>query len=190
MSICKVQGCAKPAVRRGWCYAHYKRWRRHGDPLGGRTANGEPQKFIDEVVLPYAEDACLTWPFACAEGRAQIRNGGKAQFVARLVCEAVHGPAPSEHHHAAHSCGRGGAGCVNPKHLRWATPSENNMDKVGHGTHNRGERNPNHKLTEGDVRQIRALRYVVPQNDLADQFDVHVSTIAQLQSGRYWAWLT
>ena len=32
---CIVTGCIDPAIARGWCNAHYRRWRRHGDPLGG-----------------------------------------------------------------------------------------------------------------------------------------------------------
>lgn len=34
-SICNIDGCDKPAEKRGWCNAHYKRWKRHGDPLAG-----------------------------------------------------------------------------------------------------------------------------------------------------------
>jgi hypothetical protein len=34
-----------------------------------------------------------------------------------------------------HSCGNGDKGCVNPKHLRIGTPSENNADTLEHGTH-------------------------------------------------------
>lgn len=32
---CSVEGCGKPARRRGWCGAHHQRWLRHGDPLRG-----------------------------------------------------------------------------------------------------------------------------------------------------------
>lgn len=30
--ICAVVGCGKAARCRGWCSAHYERWRRNGDP--------------------------------------------------------------------------------------------------------------------------------------------------------------
>lgn len=30
---CVVEGCGRPVKTRGWCEAHYERWRRHGDPL-------------------------------------------------------------------------------------------------------------------------------------------------------------
>lgn len=30
---CVIEGCVKPSVSRaGWCYMHYTRWRRHGNP--------------------------------------------------------------------------------------------------------------------------------------------------------------
>lgn len=32
---CIIDGCEKPATApRGWCWTHYGKWRRHGDPLG------------------------------------------------------------------------------------------------------------------------------------------------------------
>lgn len=32
---CSVEGCPEPVIARGWCYRHYDRWRKHGDPLAG-----------------------------------------------------------------------------------------------------------------------------------------------------------
>ena len=32
MKTCKIEGCEKPTHARGLCNAHYKRWRKHGDP--------------------------------------------------------------------------------------------------------------------------------------------------------------
>lgn len=29
---CAVEGCERPRSRRGWCTAHYNRWRKNGDP--------------------------------------------------------------------------------------------------------------------------------------------------------------
>ena len=34
---CTIAGCPGKREARGWCGRHYKRWRRHGDPLGGRS---------------------------------------------------------------------------------------------------------------------------------------------------------
>lgn len=38
--ICSVEGCPDPADARGWCKSHYNRWKRHGDPLGGKGYRG------------------------------------------------------------------------------------------------------------------------------------------------------
>jgi hypothetical protein len=35
-TLCSISGCRSPFLARGWCEAHYRRWRRHGHPLGGR----------------------------------------------------------------------------------------------------------------------------------------------------------
>jgi HNH endonuclease len=32
---CSIEGCDRPVLGRGWCAAHYQRWKRHGDPLAG-----------------------------------------------------------------------------------------------------------------------------------------------------------
>lgn len=34
-TTCSIEGCARAKLARGWCRAHYNRWKRHGDPLGG-----------------------------------------------------------------------------------------------------------------------------------------------------------
>jgi len=34
--ICTMPNCDKPQFTRQWCAGHYHRWRKHGDPLGGR----------------------------------------------------------------------------------------------------------------------------------------------------------
>lgn len=40
--------------------------------------------------------------------------------------------------------------------LRWSTTQDNQIDRLRHGTHNRGSRQTNHKLTEEIVRQLRS----------------------------------
>jgi hypothetical protein len=39
MTACSVESCDRPAVARSWCATHWKRWKKHGDPLfGGELA--------------------------------------------------------------------------------------------------------------------------------------------------------
>lgn len=35
LAACTIEGCEGKHVARGFCVAHYERWRRHGNPLGG-----------------------------------------------------------------------------------------------------------------------------------------------------------
>ena len=41
------------------------------------------------------------------------------------------------------------------ENLRWTTYAGNQADRLRHGTHNRGTRQTNHKLTEADVEALR-----------------------------------
>lgn len=38
--LCSIPDCGKAHSARGWCRAHYQRWRRNGDPLAGRVPPG------------------------------------------------------------------------------------------------------------------------------------------------------
>lgn len=189
-AICTIPECGKPVVGRGWCNAHYLRWMNHGDPLGGGTSLGLPQRFIDEVVLSYQGDDCLIWPYCRnSHGYAKIdneRSRNLTRFVHRRVCEIVYGPPPAPKDHAAHNCGRGQDGCVNPRHLAWKTHKENMADKRIHGTMPEGDRSSRGKLTSDDVRQIRYLRDKVSYRVIASIFGVGKSAILAIYSGKTW----
>lgn len=131
---CTGRGCDRPVIARGFCRRHYLRWYKHNDPEAGRTARGEPMRWLKSQIAFDGED-CLTWPF-----NRNTRGYGTVgrHNASRVMCELVHGPAPSRSHDAAHSCGLGHKGCVHPKHLRWATKKENQADRYIHGTLSKG----------------------------------------------------
>jgi hypothetical protein len=186
---CNVIGCTKPVHGKGMCSRHYTRWIRHGDPLAGATDKGATGKFLNEVVPNHQSDDCLIWPFARNHGYAVLRRSGRTLIVSRLVCEAANGPPPTPEHEAAHSCGKGHLGCVNEKHLRWATHAENMSEGVDHGTSPRGERQGNAKLTRDDVVEIRALKGSLSQQAIAEKFGVTRGAIRGIYRGTNWAWL-
>ena len=196
MRICSIEGCTNPVIARGWCDTHYCRWKRHGNPhFRKKAGNGELLAFIEEVVLPFAGEGCLTWPFCCVKSRegrayARARIGGRDTLVSRYVCEKVHGPAPSPEHEAAHSCGKGHEACVAPGHIFWKTPSANQADRIIHNTHDRGERSANAKLTEADVRSIRQNVGRETHAKLAVRFGVSRPTISVILARKSWGWLS
>jgi len=189
-NTCSIDGCEKPVAALGWCMLHYKRWRRHGDVFGGSTFQGEPEKYLNEVVLQYEGDDCLNWPFCRASsGYGLIKRNGKYERVHRLVCEHAHGASPSEQS-AAHNCGKGHLGCVAPKHIRWDTHAGNMADTAIHGTSKRGELKWCAKLTEKDVREIRKLAEFGPSiNEIAKTFGVAYSTVHRIAHRQAWGWL-
>jgi hypothetical protein len=105
------------------------------------------------------------------------------------MCILAHGDPLSGGLEAAHNCGNGHLGCCNPKHLRWATHLENEGDKRIHGTLPQGERQGRHRLSQDDVQQIRSMKGAMLDCDIAEQFDVHLSTISAIRRGKSWAWL-
>lgn len=191
MSICSIPGCGKGGqIRRGWCSAHYFRWRSHGDPLAGRTPNGEPERYYLEEVITYEGDDCLLWPYARNNyGYGHMWFEGRDSVISRLVCEEANGPPPSPKHEAAHSCGQGSAGCVTKGHVRWAIHIDNEADKRLHGTTNRGENNGCAKLSQDDVETIRALEGKQTQQAIADAYGLQQAHVSNIQRGKRWAWL-
>jgi hypothetical protein len=189
-AVCEVESCSEPVYGKNLCRKHYGRLRRHGNPTGGRTSRGTAGRFYREEVIPCTSHECLVWPFArTRHGYGKMRQDGKAVSVSRQACEEVHGPPPTPKHEAAHSCGKGHEGCVNPKHLYWATREENLADTLEHGTRNRGERHGHSKLTEAEVRQIRGLRGKKSQEELAALFGVSRANIHAIHARKTWGWL-
>ena len=188
---CSVDGCERPAKSRGLCANHYYHLRTHGDPLkSAPPRESEPLRWLVEHANHQDDEACLFWPFArSATGRPSINIHGKTRIAHREMCRMAHGEPPAPGYQAAHSCGRGEDGCLNPRHLRWATASENERDKLDHGTSNRGERHGMVKLTEDEVRAVRGLKGQMSQRAAAKALGHTRGVVCDIWSGRTWGWL-
>jgi DNA-binding NarL/FixJ family response regulator len=86
--------------------------------------------------------------------------------------------------------GKGDLACINPNHLSWKTHSDNEKDKFSHSTSARGERQWMAKLTEADVRAIRALAGTMSQREIAARFDLCQRSISGIVQRQTWGWLS
>jgi hypothetical protein len=186
--ICSVTDCGKRHYARGACRAHYWRLKKYGNPIAGSVAKDAALLFINETVLPFDGDDCLKWPFLLkSNGYGRVSVNSRKYLAHRFVCELVNGNPPTPKHQAAHSCGNGHLGCVNPHHLSWKTPSENQADRIIHDTHCRGERHSNAKLTELQVLEIRRLIGAYRVTTLAKMFGVSKGMICHIVKKKAWA---
>ena len=145
----------------------------------------KPLDFVRHAIA-FEGDDCLIWPFyRMRDGRPQVRFQRRTQYVSNIVCLLAHGPQPAKHE-TAHVCGNGHLGCVNPKHLYWATREQNMADRVRHGGGNGRERNGNAKLTERDVEEMRSLKGKLTQRQIADRFGIRQPAVSRILSGARW----
>lgn len=135
----------------------------------------------------YTGDSCLRWPYSRdRDGYGQFGLNGKMRKPHRWMCEATHGPAPSPDHHAAHECGNGHGGCVNPRHIVWKTPTDNARDRLKHGTVRDDKGRPLRKLTHEQVTEILRLKGQKSHVELGRMFGVSDSQIRKIHRGVSW----
>lgn len=185
--------CRRSSYSRGLCRLHYER-RRRGTPCGSKikAVRGAGLAFLLANV-EHSDHECLTWPFGrtykgyAQTGRTSV-NGVQTDNACRLMCALAHGAPPSPSHQAAHSCGNGHLGCVNPRHLRWATPKENSADMILHGTS--GRRNPV-VVSNLSADQIRAIfADARPAKVISKEFGVPCKCVDAIRQGRSWRSVT
>lgn len=186
VKTCSIEGCNGEAKGRGWCMVHYMRWKRRGDPLdaGDRAPNGTALRWIESVIADEHGDECVTWPFnSKSYGYGVLTVNGANMGAHRYVCMKVHGEPPTPAHQAAHSCGRGRHGCVNPRHLSWKTLAENHAEDAA--LRAAGIVPPyKGKLHPSDIRAIRELRGKEPLKVTAQRYNVHFTSVSRIQRGK------
>jgi len=190
MTCCVIANCTNPPLAKGFCRRHYDQIR------NARATYRHGAKFSVEDALAFlgvaskAEtDACIDWPWSKSEkeyGRLERgRRGKRVRALAhRAMCYLTSGPPPFPEADAAHHCGR--PCCVNPRHVRWATRSENMADRWKHGTAPHGEKAHGAKLTDEKVREIRKTAKHWPVRALAARYGVSMATINGVLRGETW----
>lgn len=130
---------------------------------------------------------CLVWPFyRIPAGYGQLGLDGKMHYAHRLICELAHGKPPTSKHEAAHRCGNGHLGCVNPKHLAWKTKQENRLESNAHGKGGRSHYGKKGALKPEQVAEIWGLKGTMRQIDIAAQYGVSWQVISGIYCGRHY----
>lgn len=120
------------------------------------------------------EDECWPWVGRFLEKYpAQIHTGGFAYTASHVLMACVGKPRPAVDLVVLHSCDN--ARCMNPKHLRWGTQFENNLENIA-----RYKVVP--RMQPDDVRHIRASGETLGK--LAAQYGVSTACICQIRSGK------
>lgn len=159
----------------------WRRQPRRPSQIPPTTGKGKTfQWLLDHVE--YRGEACLPWPFAKdgRVGRGGLSYRGKSYWAHRLMCEMVHGAPPTPKHQAAHNCGKGHYGCVNPRHLEWKTNSQNQLDRAKNGNALRNPYGNKGGLSLAQQAEIVSLKGTMAQTAIAAKFGVSLGCV------QYW----
>lgn len=142
-----------------------------------------PRRTAEGLVAVHRRGGPLAEQFDREYRRVALSRDGrtKAYFVHCLVAEAFHGPRPPGHEVAHRDGVRPNCAASN---LRWLTRRENHAEKRRHGTAQTGERNPNRKLTQLQVDEIRQATGSI--YTVGARFGVSGCTIANIRRGKTW----
>jgi hypothetical protein len=123
---CSVEGCGQSVVARGWCNAHYLRWRTHGDPRADQPVQTTRDDATRWLSHSQPDDAgCWIWQRALdRSGYGGFRAGDRIYRAHRYGYELMVGPIP-EGLQIDHLCRV--RACVNPAHLEPVTSRENSL---------------------------------------------------------------
>lgn len=174
------------------CNTHYGRWNRHGDPEHKPsrkvTRRGEIDKWVAKM-LAANDDECWLWPFDTLQADWSPSYGKIGKWgnttAPRAVLMLSKGAPPNPDYHACHlpRC-KGKPLCVNPRHLRWGSPTENAADKQIDGTIVWGER---HWAASTDNVTAQAIWDAEgTRKEITERFGVSRSVVAAIKEGRRW----
>jgi hypothetical protein len=150
--------------------------------MSSKTEAGELLAFL-RAALAGSTDECVPWPFhRNAKGYGLTKFNRKTKGAHRWICEQAHGAPPHPKAQAAHRCGV--TSCINPRHIRWASQSENRDDSRRFGTLPMGETHGQAKLTEAQVHAIREDRR--PQAVIAEEYGISQSSVCRARRRQSW----
>lgn len=180
--VCDLAGCGRKHWAKGLCKKHYEKKRVTGtlSPIHHGT-----RAFVDAAITSDTDD-CIIWPYRLNDGGyGVVTHEGKQTPVHRVVLIKTKGSPPSPALVAAHApviCHD--RRCINPKHLRWATRSENEADKALDGTRPFGSSNGQSKLSEPQVIQIKSDKRT--QATIASDYGISQPLVSAIKNEKRW----
>lgn len=150
-------------------------------------------RFWSKVAM--SADGCWTW-------KASVNPHGYGQFMLpghrltrahRLAWQIANGPLP-DGAVVMHRCDN--PPCVNPEHLAIGTQLDNIADMHAKGrasggrTPRPGTQNPNAKVTDDQIHEIRRLRQAgITCKTVAGMFGISPAQVSRIATGKRWAHL-
>lgn len=130
---------------------------------------------------------CWEWMASLAGkgyGQMKLPKQRKQEYSHRLAYMIYKGPI-ADGRYVCHTCDN--PKCCNPDHLFLGTCADNLHDMALKKRSTHGCKNPQAKLTEDDVRQIKALLATgIAQAKLAKVFGVQQMAISRIKTGQRW----
>lgn len=183
-------GCGKPAPL---AKASNKRdGSIKGQPLryiqNHRPKQSLGQAFWRHVIRGGGDTECWLWQGAIGNhGYGYFGSGGTSHLAHRVSYLIHYGELPDDLC-VLHRCDV--RQCVNPAHLFLGDRTENAIDKVSKGRQTRGSDFSHSKLTEPDVKAIRALHAEGQgYRRIARRFNVTRETVRDIVRRRIWKWV-
>lgn len=146
----------------------------------GYRANDNGQVWSDASGRVLSGTACGQMGY-----RAIQFPDGSRRYIHEIVCTLFHGPRP-DGQQVRHL--NGNLNDNRAANLAWGTKLENEADRILHGTTAKGERNPQAKLTQAKVAQMREVRRRTGHSyaRIAAQFNISTMTAHRAITGGTW----
>lgn len=138
-------------------------------------------------LLNMETDECVVWPYSKAGQRkyGQVYAPSGRFYAHELAMIHRVGPRPDGMYVLHGPCVS--PACMNYRHLRYGTPTENNIDRRRDGTAPIGANNPQAKLSDEIVQQLKnRYRNGEAQRSLAAEYGVSVMTVNRAIRGESW----
>jgi hypothetical protein len=166
---------------KGMCEMHYYRMRRNG-------AIYYKKPTAKKIEIEVKDNGCIecTSHHRLSTGYYLMMFNYQRKSLHRHVYEEMFGEIP-EGLVVRHKCDN--RGCINPEHLELGTSKDNSQDMVKHGRSLKGEKHPNSKITEEDVKAIRELSNSgMKRKEICELFGLeNINTITSIKTKKSWS---